>query len=152
MISTRIFSIFLFILSAFLVYHGLDINPKFSYEPLGPKPFPIASLSLIMICCVLLLFFAEDTNVHWGDLGLWKKLIVLVASLFIFAEIFEYLGFIISSFLLMSVMSLLFGAKTVQGLIFAALSSVILFYVFDELLQITLPWGEIFETLNSNSN
>lgn len=152
MLSTRIFSIFLLLLSAFLIYYGWDINPKFVYEPLGPKPFPIVSLFLIMVCCILLLFFAEDTHVQWGDFQLWKKLIALIASLFIFAWVFEYLGFIVSSFLLMFVMALIFQAKLLHALIFSAIASVIFYYAFDELLQITLPWGELLETLGFNKD
>ncbi|MDE5602810.1 MAG: tripartite tricarboxylate transporter TctB family protein [Helicobacter sp.] len=127
-----------------MLYNGLSISTTYSYEPLGPKPFPIASLSLIALCSIALFFFAEDTKVNWGNLTLWKKLVILSIALFIFAGIFEYLGFIIASIFLSFTMALLFGAKKLYAIIFAIIISFLLYYLFDRLLQITLPIGYVF--------
>ncbi|TQR30648.1 tripartite tricarboxylate transporter TctB family protein [Campylobacter sp. MIT 99-7217] len=144
MISTRILASILIVLSLAGIYIGWGITTPFSYEPLGPRPFPIGTLILLTFCSFLLFFFAEDTNVKWPDTKLLKKLVALVLSFFIFAFCFEYLGFIICSGLLMFVMALLFGTNIIKALIFSALASVILYYCFDDLLQITLPSGYIF--------
>lgn len=143
--STKIFAAFLFLLCVFLIYNGWEIHTEYSYEPLGPKPFPIASLFLIAFCAVLLFFFAEDTDVHWGDLHLWKKLLIFVSALFIFAAIFEYLGFIITASCLIFAIALLFEAKLVYAFIFAVIAGVGFYFIFENLLQITLPFGLIFE-------
>lgn len=143
--STKFFTIFLFLLCVFLIYNGWEIHTEYNYEPLGPKPFPIASLFLIALCAVLLFFFAEDTDVHWGDLHLWKKLLIFVSALFIFAVIFEYLGFMIAASCLIFVIALLFEAKLVYAFIFATIIGVSFYYICENLLQITLPFGLIFE-------
>lgn len=145
MLSTRIFSIFLLLFSVFLLYNGWQITTEYSYEPLGPCPFPVASLILIIFCCILLLFFAENTEIQWGNLSLWKKLIVLILALLIFAGIFEYFGFMLSAGFLILIMAILFGAKLYQAILFALFCSVAFYYFFESLLQITLPFGLVFE-------
>ncbi|EBD1779072.1 TPA: tripartite tricarboxylate transporter TctB family protein [Campylobacter jejuni] len=145
MLSTRIFAVFLLLISAFLLYNGWQITTEYNYEPLGPRPFPVASLILIMLCCVLLLFFAENTRVQWGDFSFWKKLIILILSLSIFALIFEYVGFMLSVGFLVFIMSVLYGAKPYLAMLFALFCGIAFYYFFENLLQITLPFGLIFE-------
>ncbi|MDO4673652.1 tripartite tricarboxylate transporter TctB family protein [Campylobacter sp.] len=145
MLSLRIFSIFLFALGAFLLYIAWQITTEYSYEPLGPRPFPLVSLFLWMLCCILLLFFAGKSQIHWGDLRLWKKFVILSLSLFAFAFLFEILGFVLSASLLVFVLSLLFGARMPQALIFALFCGWGFYYFFENLLQITLPLGLIFD-------
>ncbi|WP_297195570.1 tripartite tricarboxylate transporter TctB family protein [uncultured Campylobacter sp.] len=145
MLSTKIFSVLLLVLSLFGIYIGWGITTEFQYEPLGPRPFPIGALVLIALCSVLLFFFAEDTNVQWPKFAVAKRLIILAISFFAFYLLFEYIGFIISSGLFMLIIALLFGANFIKALIFSVLCSTILYYCFDALLQITLPVGFIFE-------
>ncbi|KGI57260.1 tripartite tricarboxylate transporter TctB family protein [Campylobacter sp. MIT 97-5078] len=148
MLSSRIFSGILFVLAIIGIYIGWGIHSDFNYEPLGPRPFPIATLALIAFCSILLLFFAEDTKVEWGNLALWKKLIILAIALLLYALCFEFLGFIICTACLMFIMALLFNANVLKALIFSIVSSFILYYFFDNLLQITLPFGFIFDYFN----
>ena len=144
MLSTRIFAGILFILALLGIYIGWGIHSDFNYEPLGPRPFPIGTLSLIALCSILLFFFSKNTKVKWGNLFLWKKLIILAFSFFIYAFCFEFLGFVICTAFLMFVISLLFNASLLKGLLFSVVSSFILYYFFGELLRITLPSGFIF--------
>ncbi|ARJ57270.1 tripartite tricarboxylate transporter TctB family protein [Campylobacter cuniculorum] len=145
MISIRIFSVILLALCSFLIYQGLGIKTEFSYEPLGPRPFPIIALILIALGAFSLFFFFEETEIKWPDLALAKKTAFLIVNLFAFAFLFEYLGFIFSSMIFIFLTSLIFKAKWLYALIFAILASVLLYYLFDDLMQITLPAGQIFE-------
>ncbi len=144
MISIRIFSILLFALCSFLTYQSLGINTEFSYEPLGPRPFPLIALNLIALGAIFLFFFFEKTEIRWPDLALGKKTLFLVIILFIFAFLFEYLGFIFSSMIFIFVASLIFKAKWLYALIFSVIGSLLFYYLFDDLMQITLPLGQIF--------
>ena len=145
MISTKIFSVLLLVLSLLGIYVGWGITTEFQYEPLGPRPFPVGALVLIAFCSVLLYFFAEDTDVEWPKFKVVLRLVILAISFFAFFLLFEYLGFMLSSGLFMLIVALLFGASFIKALIFSALCSVVLYYCFDTLLQITLPVGFIFE-------
>jgi len=145
MLAIRIFSVLLLILSVFLFYYGLDIKSEFNYEPLGPRPFPLATLVLIAFCSVLLLFFSEKTKVQYPKFESAKSLVLLLLNLFCYALLFEYLGFILSSMVFIFFTALIFQARVFFALIFAVLSSIALFYLFDDLLQITLAKGVVFE-------
>ncbi|EJV7019188.1 tripartite tricarboxylate transporter TctB family protein [Campylobacter coli] len=90
-------------------------------------------------------FFSEDTKVKWGDFILWKKLIVLTLAFLIYALFFEFLGFIICTIFLIFTITLLFGATLIKAIVFSISSSIILYYLFNTLLQITLPFGFIFD-------
>lgn len=148
MLSTRIFAGILFIISLIGIYIGWGIHSDFNYEPVGPRPFPVGTLILIAICSILLFFFAEDTEVKWGNFKFWKKFIVLTLSLLAYALLFEFLGFMICTAVLMFIMALLFNTNLIKALVFCISSSIILYYLFDNLLQITLPFGAIFNNFN----
>ncbi|MGI7922320.1 tripartite tricarboxylate transporter TctB family protein [Campylobacter coli] len=90
-------------------------------------------------------FFSEDTKVKWGNFILWKKLIVLTLAFLIYALFFEFLGFIICTIFLIFTITLLFGATLIKAIVFSISSSIILYYLFNTLLQITLPFGFIFD-------
>lgn len=144
MLSTRIFAGILFVISLIGIYIGWGIHSEFNYEPVGPRPFPVGTLILIAVCSILLFFFAEDTEVEWGNFKFWKKFIVLTLSLLAYALLFEFLGFMICTAFLMFIMALLCNASFIKALIFSIPSSIILYYLFDTLLQITLPLGSVF--------
>lgn len=144
MLSIRIFSLLFIFLSLVLIYYGLDIKNTFSYEPLGPRPFPLVTLILIALCNVLLLFFSEHTKIQWPSVRLIRSLALLLLNLFCYALAFETLGFLLASMIFIFFTALIFGTRLVSALIFAILCSLALFYLFDICLQITLPLGEIF--------
>lgn len=144
MISTRIFSLFLFILCLFLLYQGFNIKTEFSYEPLGPRAFPVGALILITLGSFLLFFFAEKTEVKWNKSAL-IKIALLLLVFFLFAYLFEIIGFILSSIIFLFFAALIFSARIIPALVFAVLGAVFLFYAFDTLMQITLPQGAVFE-------
>ncbi len=144
MFSTKICSLVLFSLSLIGVYIGWGIQTEFSYEPLGPRPFPVATLALLALCSLLLFFFQEKSNIKWYAFDVWKKLIALIIAFCIFAFLFEYLGFVLSSIFFIFCVSLLFQAKLFPAFIFAVCCSISIYYLFDSILQITLPIGLIF--------
>ncbi|WP_104721477.1 tripartite tricarboxylate transporter TctB family protein [Helicobacter mesocricetorum] len=144
MLSIRIFALLFIFLSLVLMHYGLGIKSEFSYEPLGPRPFPLATLALIALCNVLLLFFSEQTKIQWPSLKLLQSLAFLLLNFFCYAWAFEYLGFLFASAIFIFFVALIFGARVFPALVFAVLCSLALFCLFDTLMQITLPQGEIF--------
>ncbi|EDO7843441.1 tripartite tricarboxylate transporter TctB family protein [Campylobacter coli] len=145
MSSIRIVAGILLVISLIGIYIGWNIHSDFNYEPLGPRPFPVGTLILIALCFIFLVFFSEDTKVKWGDFILWKKLIVLTLAFLIYALFFKFLGFIICTIFLIFTITLLFGATLIKAIVFSISSSIILYYLFNTLLQITLPFGFIFD-------
>lgn len=143
-LSTKIFSFITFVLCCIGLYLCKDLVAPLSYEPLGPRAFPLGSLVLIAFCCILLFFFAEKTKVHWGSAKLWVKNIMLAISFIIFIVLFENLGFIISTVIFAFLCGLVFDGRVKFVLPFSIFLGVFLYYCFDRWFDVTLPLGYVF--------
>ncbi|ATG16907.1 TPA: tripartite tricarboxylate transporter TctB family protein [Providencia alcalifaciens] len=141
--SQRIFAIVWLILCGIGLYIGWGIQSEFTYEPLGPRPFPIAILSLMTLCALALLFGRQEA-VEWPKPYVLRRLILLIIALVIYAWAFEWLGFPLATTLLTISVALLFGATPIAALISGPILGILLFYAFDKLLDVTLPIGELF--------
>ncbi|ATM97352.1 Tripartite tricarboxylate transporter TctB family [Yersinia frederiksenii] len=138
--SDRIFASIWILLCISGLFIGWGIQSEYTYEPLGPRPFPMAILALMTLCSALLLLRKPDV-IAWPHARVLQRLLVMVITLVLYAWGFESLGFPLATALLTFSIALLFGAK----IWVAALSGVVLgtslFYAFDYLLDVTLPLG-----------
>ncbi|CFQ40907.1 Tripartite tricarboxylate transporter TctB family [Yersinia frederiksenii] len=138
--SDRIFASIWILLCISGLFIGWGIQSEYSYEPLGPRPFPMAILALMTLCALLLLLRKPDV-IAWPHAKVLQRLLVMVITLVLYAWGFESLGFPLATALLTFSIALLFEAK----IWVAALSGVVLgtslFYAFDYLLDVTLPLG-----------
>ena len=73
-----------------------------------------------------------------------RRLVLLILSLVIYAWVFEWLGFPLSTSLLTISIALLFGATPIAAIISGPVLGITLFYAFDKLLDVTLPIGNLF--------
>lgn len=138
--SDRIFAGFWLLLCIGGLFIGWGIQSEYSYEPLGPRPFPLAILSLMALCAALLLL-NKPQAVEWPHNKVMQRLLVLVITLVLYAWGFEWLGFPLATALLTFSISLLFQASLIAALVSGAIMGVALYYAFDRLLDVTLPLG-----------
>jgi len=117
-----------------------QIQSEYSYEPVGPRPFPMAILGLMAICALLMLFRKPDT-IHWPAAGTLKRLVALALMLMLYGWLFETLGFAICTTLLTFGIGLLFGARWWWAALAGLVMGTSLFFAFDRLLEVTLPVG-----------
>jgi putative tricarboxylic transport membrane protein len=122
------------------LFIGWQIQSEYSYEPVGPRPFPLAIIGLMLLCSVLLILRHPDV-VEWPHRRTLQRLLVMVLSLGLYAWGFEWLGFPLATTLLTASIGLLFGATIPAALISGAVMGGVLFYSFDRLLDVTLPLG-----------
>ncbi|MGM3159808.1 tripartite tricarboxylate transporter TctB family protein [Dickeya undicola] len=122
---------------------GWGIQSEYSYEPVGPRPFPLAILGLMALCAVLMLLRKPDT-IDWPSPLVFRRLSLLVVMLALYAWLFESLGFPLTTALLGCGMGMLFGAVWWLAALSGAVMGVSLFYAFDKLLDVTLPMGAWF--------
>lgn len=120
-----------------------QIQSEYSYEPVGPRPFPMLLLGLMAICCVLMLLRKSDV-VQWPVAATLKKLLLLCAILMVYGWLFERLGFALCTTLLAFGIGMLFGARWWAAVISGGVMGIVLFYAFDQLLDVTLPLGSWF--------
>jgi len=138
--SDRIFAGFWLLLCIGGLFIGWGIQSEYSYEPLGPRPFPLAMLSLMALCAALLLLNKPQV-VEWPHNKVMQRLLVLVITLVLYAWGFEWLGFPLATTLLTFSIGLLFQASLKAALVSGVVMGVALYYAFDRLLDVTLPLG-----------
>nr|WP_314265068.1 tripartite tricarboxylate transporter TctB family protein [uncultured Moellerella sp.] len=141
--SIRIFASIWLILCVIGIYIGWGIQSEFSYEPLGPRPFPVAILSLMALCSLGLLF-SKPEHIDWPKPAVLRRLILLIISLVLYAWLFEWLGFSLATGLLTFCMALLFQSTLIAAILSGAVLGPTLFFAFDRLLEVTLPIGSLF--------
>ena len=138
--SDRIFASIWILLCISGLFIGWGIQSASSYEPLGPRPFPMAILALMTLCAVLLLLRKPDV-IAWPHAKVLHRLLVMVITLVLYAWGFESLGFPLATALLTFSIALLFKAKVWVAALSGVVLGASLFYAFDYLLDVTLPLG-----------
>ncbi|WP_105663868.1 tripartite tricarboxylate transporter TctB family protein [Cronobacter dublinensis] len=117
-----------------------QIHSEYAYEPVGPRPFPMGIIALMLLCSVLLLLRRPDV-VEWPHNAVLQRLVVMVIILLLYAWGFEWLGFPLATTLLTAVVGMLFGARLPATLASGVVMGGALWFAFDRLLDVTLPLG-----------
>ncbi|PHM38350.1 tripartite tricarboxylate transporter TctB family protein [Xenorhabdus innexi] len=141
--SDRIFAIIWLVLCTIGLSIGWSIHSEYNYEPLGPRPFPIAIISLMALCALLMLFRKPEI-VDWPAPQALRRLLLLIVCLTFYAGMFEWLGFPLATTLLTVSIALLFNATLPAAIISGVILGISLFFIFDRLLDVTLPLGSLF--------
>lgn len=141
--SDRIFAAVWLVLCLAGLFIGWQIQSEYSYEPVGPRPFPLLLLGLMAICAVMMLLRKPD-SVQWPVASTLKKLLALCVMLIVYGWLFERLGFALCTTLLTFGIGMLFGARWWAAALSGAVMGISLFYAFDRLLDVTLPVGSWF--------
>lgn len=117
-----------------------QIHSEYSYEPVGPRPFPLGILALMLFCTVAMLLRRPDV-VEWPHRQVLQRLLVMVIVLLMYAWGFEWLGFPLATAILTAIIGMLFGATLPAAGASGAVLGILLWYAFDKLLDVTLPVG-----------
>ncbi|EGT4304411.1 tripartite tricarboxylate transporter TctB family protein [Cronobacter sakazakii] len=138
--SDRIFAGIWILLCIGGLFVTWQIHSEYAYEPVGPRPFPMGIIALMLLCAVLLLLRRPDV-VDWPHNAVLQRLVVMVIVLLLYAWGFEWLGFPLATALLTAVIGMLFGAQLPAALVSGVAMGSALWYAFDRLLDVTLPLG-----------
>lgn len=138
--SDRIFAGIWLLLCIGGLFVGWQIHSEYSYEPVGPRPFPVGILGLMALCAVALLLRRPDV-VEWPHHRVLQRLVMMVVVLLMYAWGFEWLGFPVATAILTLVIGMLFGATLPAAALSGAALGIVLWYAFDRLLDVTLPLG-----------
>ncbi len=145
--SDRVFAIAWLLLSAAAGWVASGFAAEFSYEPVGPRAFPLLLCVLMALCSVWLLVFPGGAKVGWPDRRGAVRLIIMVVALLTYALMFQWLGFAIATALLTVVLGRLFGGGWRACVATGAVMGIGLFFLFDRWLEVTLPIGSLIEGL-----
>lgn len=141
--SDRVFSLVWLGVCALIAYQIWILSVPFAYEPVGPKAFPILLAVLMAVCCVAM-FLSPDPEVHWPEKALIGKGTILLLALLGFGYFFEDLGYPVASAAMAIIVSRLFGGSWLSTLLTALLIGVLGYVIFDRLLEVSLPLGQLW--------
>ncbi|MCF5706344.1 tripartite tricarboxylate transporter TctB family protein [Pseudomonas syringae] len=141
----RIFAGVLLLVCIGLAFMAWPYQAPFSYEPVGPRAFPLLMIGLMGIA-LLYMLIRPTPIVHSEDeppldRETLIKIGTCIALLLVFAGLFEPLGFILSSILIGIPMARLYGGRWLPSVVVVILMSVGLYLLFDKAMDVPLPLG-----------
>ena len=145
MLLQRIFASVLLLACVGLALMAWPYQAAFSYEPVGPRAFPLLMLGL-MGAALLYMVFRPTPIEHTEDeppldRQTLTKISICVVLLLVFSGLFEPLGFILSSMLVGIPMARLYGGRWMPSVVVTTLMAIGLYLLFDRVMDVPLPLG-----------
>jgi len=139
----RSFSALLLAVCAVLAVVAFGYQAAFSYEPVGPRAWPLILLVLLGLGALGLFFSKPPTSEEKAkaDHHLSAKVTGCVVLLLIYAALFETLGFIPSAILLGLGLARLYGGRWPVSIASGLILGIGLYLLFDKALDVPLPLG-----------
>ena len=141
--SDRILGALCVVASAGMAWAASDYAAAISYEPVGPRAFPLL-LAGLMAAGGLWLLLRPALLRGGAFAGVPVKQTALCAlAVLVYALLFETLGFTLATSLMAVPVGMAFGGSWKQALASGVGLGLILFFLFDKLLDIVLPTGAL---------
>jgi len=145
MLLQRIFAAVLLLACLCLILMAWPYQAAFSYEPIGPRAFPLLMLGLMAMGLIYMVYRPSPIKHSEEDPPLDRETLSKIGRcvllLLVFAGLFEPLGFILSSILVGIPMARLYGGRWLPGTLIICLLSVGLYLLFDKVMDVPLPLG-----------
>ncbi|MCO7504744.1 MULTISPECIES: tripartite tricarboxylate transporter TctB family protein [unclassified Pseudomonas] len=145
MILQRLFALTLLAACAALAVMAWPYQAAFSYEPVGPRAYPLLMLGLMAIALLYLAIrptpIVRKDDEPELDRASLIKIGLCTGLLLVFAATFESLGFILSSALIGIPMARLYGGRWLPSAVIVGLMSIALYLLFDRAMDVPLPLG-----------
>ena len=142
--SERILTAVITILGLGLWIYASNFQAPISYDPVGPKAFPILLMGLITFSAAYLTIrpaiMFEPVDLGWTK-HLVGKLVMCGLALIFYASVFEIFGFVIATLFMAIALGKLFGGKTIPTVITGIVLSMSTYYLFDRVLDVPQPLG-----------
>lgn len=140
----RAFALLLALLSLFLLYLAWGYQAPISYDPLGPRPYPLLILSLLAGGSLWLALGRREISKLGYSPALLGKLTICFLMLLAYGLTFELLGFPLATALMALVVGRLFGGSWGRSALAGLALGLGFYLLFDRLLDVPLPLGRIF--------
>lgn len=141
--NDRKFALLLLVLAISYGYTAFQLQVPFSYDPLGPKPFPIV-LSFLLASLSILIFINPEPIIFPGKPSILRTF-WFIGILCFYQTTFQFLGFLLSTTISVYLMSRLFKSTWMQGLLSGLIMAVSFYWIFHFLLDVPLPLGTMFQ-------
>ncbi|SDH93447.1 putative tricarboxylic transport membrane protein [Pseudomonas benzenivorans] len=139
----RLFSAIWLLFCAWLAVLAWGFQAPFAYDPVGPRAYPLLLLAL-MGAGSLWLLIKPGVLTQQLHVPSALRATLCVLALLAYALLFEPLGFILSTALVGFALGVLFTGRPMPCAISGVLMGLLLYGLFDYLLDVPLPLG-LFE-------
>lgn len=139
----RILALVLILLCAGLAIAAWQYEAAYSYEPVGPRAFPLLLIGLLAAGALYLLLQPVESSgtSERVDLGMVVSVCLCVVMLAIYATLFEVAGFLVSSTLFAVCFARLYGGTWRNSSLVGVVIAVSLYVLFEKVLDVPLPVG-----------
>ncbi|GAB3193456.1 tripartite tricarboxylate transporter TctB family protein [Hydrogenophaga aquatica] len=147
--SDRLLGAVCVVASAAMAWAAQDYAAAISYEPVGPRAFPLllaGGLGLSGLWLVLRPSVGAETF-HGVP---WKATALCAAAVLAYALLFQWLGFTLATALMALPVGMAFGGSWKQALGGGAALGVAFYLLFDKVLDVVLPAGPLASLLGGN--
>jgi putative tricarboxylic transport membrane protein len=144
--SDRFLGIVVVLLAGSMAWAARDYAAIVEYEPVGPRAFPMLLAALLAACGVWMA--ARPSQNAEFSLASLKPILLCAGAIILYAALFQFAGFIVATALMALPVGRLFGGSWHQCALYGALLSVILYVLFDRLLDVVLPMGVLKPVLS----
>jgi len=147
--SDRLLGAVCVVASAAMAWAAQDYAAAISYEPVGPRAFPLllaCGLGLSGLWLVLRPNAGTEAfrSVPWGPTAL------CAAAVLSYALLFQWLGFPLATALMGVPVGMAFGGSWKQSLAGGSALGLVLYVLFDKLLDVVLPTGPLSALLGGS--
>ena len=141
--GARSAGVFLVVIGAAVGLEASTFEVSFMADPIGPKALPNV-VALILLIAGFISIIRPKTDVVWPNRRVRAKLVGAVMALLVYPLALQVLGFVISTMLVVTGLSYLYGAPPRRGLAAAATLAVVLWLLFVQVLALPLPIGSVW--------
>ncbi|QEM81591.1 tripartite tricarboxylate transporter TctB family protein [Halomonas binhaiensis] len=140
-INDRIFGVLMIVLAVAYGWGATQFPEPFGgTEVVGPKTFPYL-LAVVLGLSSLYMVVRPDPDNAWPWSRTGVELIIALLVLVLYAALLQPLGFIISTTLAVGTLCWRMGARPLNAFITGALAGVVVFFLFNFALDLSLPLG-----------
>jgi putative tricarboxylic transport membrane protein len=147
--SDRILGAACIVASAGMAWAARDYAAAISYEPVGPRAFPLLLAGLTAVGGSWLVLRPTLRGGVFAGVPLKATALTALAVL-VYALLFEVLGFALATAVMAVPVGLAFGGSWKQSLAGGAGLGLGLYFLFDKLLDVVLPTGVLSVVLGGH--
>ena len=138
--SDRILGVLALALAISMAWMAQSYQAEFSYEPVGPRAFPLLLAAVLALAGLWLALRPGRTpeGVSWRPA---PALLLVMASMLAYALLFQTLGFVLATTLMALPVGRSFGGRPLPSLAAGVGLGLGLYFLFDKLFDVILPTG-----------
>jgi putative tricarboxylic transport membrane protein len=140
MTSDRTLGLLAIVLAAAMGFAAWGYAAQVEYEPVGPRAFPLLLAALIGLCGAWLVF-RPSHHAAFGSRAQMRNVGICAAAVLAYAVLFQVLGFVIATALMAIPVGRLFGGTWRQSVLTGVGMGMVMYVLFDRLLDVVLPMG-----------